>query len=145
MIWRRTLIDPIFATDISLIVCTIPEIRTWIQQHPDFEDHDTQEDWESAHAETLKTEHGPSRWLVWLSPTLVSVTDPESLGTLVHESEHVTAQVLRDRGVELSAESEEVFAYYQTWLFVRFLLLLQTYTHRRRRRSIPKKKRRARA
>jgi hypothetical protein len=144
MIWRRTLTDSIFGTDIQLIVCTIPEIRAWIAQHPEFEDHDSEEVWATANAETLQTTNGPARWLVWLPPTRVSFTDPEQLGTLVHETLHVTAQVLGDRGVALCSQSEEAFAYYQTAIFLQFLLLLKTYTKQQRDRSTTKKKKRRR-
>jgi hypothetical protein len=146
MIWHRIVTDSIFKTDIQLIVCPVPEIRAWIAHHPEFEDHDSEEGWASANAETLQTTHGPGRWLVWISPTRVSVTNPEQLGTLVHETLHVTAQILGDRGVELCAESEEVFAYYQAALFEAMLRALQTYrsapTPKTRRATATRTKRR---
>lgn len=39
------------------------------------------------------------------------------IGTLVHECMHVTSQVLRERGIQLSSETEESYTYYIQWLF----------------------------
>lgn len=140
MIFRRLFVDAIFQTDVQLVVCSVPEIRAWLQQHPEFTDDERDEDWHAAFATTLKTTSGPARWLVWLSPTRCAVSNPDHLGTLVHESLHVTAQVLGDRGALLSDESEEVFAYYLTAIFLQFHNALQTYA--RTRRSTRRKKRR---
>lgn len=37
--------------------------------------------------------------------------------TLLHECFHLTAQVMRACGVELTRESEEAYAYYMEWVF----------------------------
>lgn len=47
------------------------------------------------------------------------------IGTLVHECLHATSAVLRDRGIELTAETEEAYAYYLQWLFNSLHCLLQ--------------------
>jgi hypothetical protein len=39
------------------------------------------------------------------------------LGTLAHECMHLTSQMLRKRGIPLSDDSEEAYAYYLQWLF----------------------------
>lgn len=43
---------------------------------------------------------------------------------VVHELFHVTAKIMRDAGLELTAESEEAYAYYLEWIFdeaIRFI------------------------
>lgn len=39
---------------------------------------------------------------------------------LAHESLHVTSRILRERGLELTDESEEAFTYYLGWIIENF-------------------------
>lgn len=146
----RTIVDAIFDTDIDVVVATVPEIRAWLAKQSTFEDRDSDEEWASANAETLQSAALPARWLVWFPPVRDAVTDPQQLATLVHESLHVTAQVLSDRGVVLCPESEEVFAYYQTAVFVQMFAVLQASARSHRSpttttKKKPTKQRRRRA
>lgn len=56
----------------------------------------------------------------------------EDLGTLVHELWHATFHVLVSRGVQISEENEEPFAYLQNSLFDKCIAMLPRQKRRRK-------------
>lgn len=57
------------------------------------------------------------------------------IGTLVHECLHATSKVLRERGIDLTEETEEAYTYYIQWLFNALSLpAAATWTKRKRRK-----------
>lgn len=62
--------------------------------------------------------------VIWLRSDF-DPADPESLGILAHEAMHGALFVLQARGLVLTEQSEEAFAYYTGYLFREALTRLQ--------------------
>lgn len=103
MIWRRTLVDSVYGADVVIVVSPLAEFHAWLARQ--YADVDTLE-WRASLGKTVTHEDGPIReWTLWFPPGA-------PVDTIVHESLHLCAQVLRHRGVPLSRDSEEAYAYY---------------------------------
>lgn len=81
------------------------KVKSYLNKHWDFKDLDTiVSDPGGARAVTSYLDYG--------GPILLRVVKADDLtGTIAHEVFHVVAWIMRSRGVEYSASSEEAFAY----------------------------------
>lgn len=64
-------------------------------------------------SEGIRPEHQINglAWVEANQPWYIWVKDPHNVPTLAHEALHITARVLRDRGLSLTVESEEAYTY----------------------------------
>lgn len=65
---------------------------------------DLQQDLSDAAGFAWTPEEDPNHWIIWLA-------NGRDIPELTHEAFHITSNVLRHRGVVLSNDSEEAFAY----------------------------------
>src|SRR6185503_12966239 len=126
----HALTDSIYGADVQLLVGAKPCLTSWLTRHgypPDDEEA-------SADGKTIELVH-PTRgavWIVWLPPDV-------ALSTIAHECVHLAAEVLRDRDVVLTRDSEEAYAYYVSSMFEQMRAALHPT-----RRPSPRRRRRRR-
>jgi hypothetical protein len=67
--------------------------------------------------EGYREDAGPSAILMFWFPADTNRDDPEDLAMLAHEALHAANFVLSARGMTLSLENDEAYAYYLSWIF----------------------------
>jgi hypothetical protein len=72
----------------------------------------------------ISEENKGSRYLIWLRSFDWTVEDQ---GTLNHELDHFIYRTLRDRGIPLSADTEEVYTYYRGFWFRKIYVYLKRF------------------
>lgn len=130
MIFRRTVYDPVYRSEFAFVICPWAEFKTWCQRHFDY----TPPDKHAPRGFTLEHEHddGAKAWVIWLPPERFSPTRRQ-LASMSHEALHLTVLILRDRGVQLSAESDEAFAYHHMFVFMEAMKAADAFVTRARR------------
>ena len=104
---------PIYDRDLHVFVCE--DIKAGLDAM-DVKEFEGEEDW----VEATVVEHDNGYILVIIQPNA-------SIGTICHESLHVTASVLDYAGVKLSNKSEEAYAYLIGWVAERIEKAVKSY------------------
>jgi hypothetical protein len=120
---------PVYRTSFVLVRCARADIRTWLGREIPYADfveslarrfNPEQTFYRGQFVGGHHNEHGDVA-VVWLHPD-------SDVDTLAHELLHVLTSVLADRGLLLSNDSDEAFAYYLAWLMRESLQRLEGTT-----------------
>jgi len=132
-LFTRTIKDSVYQTDVTVCIGPYGSFRRWFAKRH-FMDQLPFADRVPC-GKTVEFEYdndGVKSWYVWF-PDHPDVSLPALFATLVHESFHVSTQILRDRGLSLTRESEEAFAYHMTDVFRNVLQTFGAYDEQRQR------------
>ena len=128
----RTWTDPIYRIEISIIVCDLDELRAYMHRRfPDFNHDGSFERVSLGKSIKLISNLGWTDYAIWLPQWSESDGD---ISALLHESLHVTADALRQKGLTLSEASEEAYTYYQEYIFRTCLQHLRKHHERTKER-----------
>jgi hypothetical protein len=110
------LIDSIYGAELLLLIGPSNGLTTWLTRHGYPADEEAPAQGKTI--ELVHPTHGDAVWIVWMPADAV-------LSTIAHECVHLAAEVLRNRDVVLTRDSEEAFAYYVSSMFEQMRALLQ--------------------
>lgn len=127
MIYKRTITDSIYGVSIHVMVCEFVEFREFFVQEFSVEmSARVPEARVTEHSFSLPNGKKITDWYFWMPPWPRTLHN-RHYGTITHETFHLTAQILRSRGLWLVEGSEEAFAYYLSNLFSEVLHVVQGY------------------
>lgn len=116
--------DPIFGSSIILTLGTIKEVNEWAKKLKVVGELPTNN--YQAFTEKLTYADGTRDYHVHF--------EAYGFTTIVHETNHLTYNVLSDRGIVFIDETKEVFAYYQDWIAGKCRDYLEKWTKTKRRK-----------
>lgn len=137
----RRLTDPIYLAPATVIIGPPAETQAWLKRH--FHDEDPVDPDVAASTLQYDTPDGTT-WVTVFTPVRSRSLTLDQLGTVAHEGFHLAARILRNRGVPLTEESEEAYAYYLGSLFVQLAHARSEDSRRRQQTTTTKGHRRKR-
>lgn len=126
MIKEKRLRDPIFRADILISFGDMKDLESWYEKHDIDIDTNKRRKW-AAFTEIIETEEELELHHIHF--------DAYGFTTIVHETNHCVFNILSSRGMNLSEETKETFAYYQDWLAGQCRDVLEVWT-----KTVDKKK-----
>lgn len=136
---QRLLTDPVYNAEARVLVGSAAATQAWLTKH--CADHEALDPDVLASTVEYTTDQG-TEWFVCLPPAPARTLTIPQVGTVVHESFHLCVRILRNRGVVLTEDSEEAYAYYLGALFQQLAQAVQAGTRPRRRRRSRRRSRR---
>lgn len=107
--------DPLYDVTVVLVRGDSNAAQEWLDKKFGDVNPETVGQWTGA--KTLWVERPRGVALVLWFPQWFTVKDGTYLSVLAHESFHAAEFVLRERGLRLTDESDEAYAYYIAWIF----------------------------
>lgn len=107
--------DAVYSISIVLMCGEWSAALAWMNEQ--FEDVTEENTGAASGAKTVWIERDGGNALVLWFPMSFKATDGDDLATLAHECFHAAEMVLRNRGLKLSDESDEAYAYYVGYVF----------------------------
>lgn len=104
--------DPIYRATIKVYIGDKESVKNLFKKHWGIEY--TAEKNHSAESFRVEQEGGYIVYVIWVGSFDWSIDDQ---ATFVHELQHTVTKVLRDRGIPLNQNKDEVQAYYLEYLF----------------------------
>jgi len=120
----KTIFDPVFRARIIVTLGPIQEMNKFYERNK-YEEQELSDHW-GAYSETLIEDNKEQTYHIHF--------DLYGFTTIVHETNHITFEILRDRGMSLEDSTKEVFAYYQDWLAGKCRDILEIWTKKKKRK-----------
>lgn len=125
----RTLTDGVYRADVHIVIGPFDKYKVWLNKETGCE---TRERQPQARVTRWQRDDGVVEWFVWIPETWSAPLEHWQQRTLLHETRHLSDQIMRDRGVEWTDESEEAFAYHQEFWYDTLVRVVEAYDRKRK-------------
>lgn len=112
----KVITEKMYDDKIYFIVGSISDFKRWVKKMKVI-DHESVEDIPDTIGGLASMVRYPISKTKDEIAYVIFVKDETDIPILVHETNHLTYDALKRKGVELKDETKEVYAYYQEWLF----------------------------